>query len=342
MTTKIIHIDEKNAKTPDELEKLREAAAILAEGGLVVFPTETVYGLGANALDFSAVKKIYEVKGRPPDNPLIVHVADPKEIDKYAELTKSAEEIIQKFLPGPLTLVLKKKGNALDASCKLDTIAIRSPKNKTAQKLIELAGVPIAAPSANLSGKPSHTEPAYIIKDLDGKVDMIICGENCEIGLESTVISFNPDDSLNILRSGYITKEMLSDYTIREAGPESGEALRSPGMKYTHYSPNAPLYILSSGSDAKIIDFVKMQGKKAGFLCFDEFLGYFKERENIISIGPKHDLAAQAKNLFCALNRFNALGVELIYSIEPQRAGIGEAIYNRLIRAAGGKVIKLN
>ncbi|MCL2815594.1 MAG: L-threonylcarbamoyladenylate synthase, partial [Oscillospiraceae bacterium] len=183
MKTKIIRIDEKNADAPGELEKLRAAAEIIKAGGLVVFPTETVYGLGANALDGAAVQKIYEAKGRPSDNPLIVHVSDPSDICKYAEVTNTAERIIEEFLPAPLTLVLKKKGPELDACCPLETIALRAPKNNAARKLIGLAGVPVAAPSANLSGKPSHTEPEYIIKDMDGRADMIICGENCEIGL---------------------------------------------------------------------------------------------------------------------------------------------------------------
>ena len=247
--TEIIKIDEKNIDSPAETAKLREAAEIIKNGGLVVFPTETVYGLGANALDPAAVKKIYEAKGRPSDNPLIVHVANPEDIYKYAQVPEIAGEIIKKFMPAPLTLVLKKKNGALNAaSPKLDTVAIRSPENKTARKLIELAGVPIAAPSANLSGRPSPTSAEHIINDMNGRADMIICGENCEIGLESTVISFNHDNNINILRSGFITREMLSEFKINEEITDCrGEHCPpvAPGMKYTHYSPDAPLYILS-------------------------------------------------------------------------------------------------
>ena len=347
LLTEIIKIDEKNIENPGELAKLRKAAALIKNGGLVVFPTETVYGLGANAFDESAVKKIYEAKGRPSDNPLIVHVAEPEDIYKYAEVPEIAGKIIKKFLPAPLTLVLKKTGSELNAACKLDTVAIRCPKNKTARKLIELAGVPIAAPSTNLSGKPSHTNAEHVIKDLNGRVALIICGENCEIGLESTVISFNADNSINILRSGYITREMLSEFKIREnirEISESSESPRSPGIKYTHYSPDAPLYILS-GNDEKIVEFLnKNKTKKTGFLCFDEFLKYFDAHENIISIisiGSKYNLKEQAKNLFDALNKFNELDVDIIYSVEPERVDIGEAIYNRLIKAAGGKIIEL-
>jgi len=347
MITEIIKIDEKNLKNYGELKNLNKAAEIIKNGGLVVFPTETVYGLGANAFDGTAVKKIYEVKGRPSDNPLIVHVANPGEIYKYAEVPEIADKIIKRFLPAPLTLVLKKKGVELNATCSLDTVAIRSPQNNTAQKLIEFAGVPIAAPSANLSGKPSPTNAGHIIDDLNGKVDMIICGENCEIGLESTVISFNPDGSVNILRSGYITREMLSEFKICEnpekpVNIENPELPRSPGMKYTHYSPDAPLYIIS-GSEEKIIEFIKkeMRDKKAGFLCFDEFLGYFGDNKNIISVGSRNNLEEQAKKLFGALNKFNTLDIDIIYSVKPERIKIGEAIYNRLIKAAGGKVIEL-
>ena len=342
MKTKVIYIDEKNIESPGETDKLREAAEAIKVGGLVVFPTETVYGLGANALDAHAVQKIYEAKGRPFDNPLIVHVAEPGDIYRYAELPGLAGEIMARFLPGPLTLVLKKKGHELDACCKLDTVAIRVPANKTARKLIALSGVPVAAPSANLSGKPSHTDPAYIVKDLEGRADVVVCGENCEIGLESTVVSFDPDGSLNILRTGAITREMLSGYGIREAAPKGEEPPRSPGMKYTHYSPEAPLYILS-GSEEKIVDFVKgeLRQKRAGFLCFDELLGYFEKGDNIVPFGPRGDLAAQAKNLFGALNRFDALGVEAIYAPKPENTGIGEAVCDRLMKASGGKVITL-
>ena len=347
--TKIIKIDEKNINNPNELNKLYKAAEIIKNGGLVVFPTETVYGLGANALDENAVKKIYEAKGRPSDNPLIVHVANIDDIYKYVEVTVTADKIIKKFLPAPLTLVLKKKDKKLDAACKLDTVAIRLPKNKTARKLIELAGVPVAAPSTNLSGKPSHTNPEHIIKDLNGRVDMIICGENCEIGLESTVISFHSEEyKINILRSGYITREMLSEFKICENLRENPEVIRSPGMKYTHYSPDAPLYILS-GTEKNIVDFIKKEiyninnNKKIGFLCFDEFLDYFDDNKNIIliSVGKKNNLEEQAKNLFEALNKFNLLEADIIYSAEPEKNGVGEAIYNRLIKAAGGKIIKL-
>jgi len=244
-------------------------------------------------------------------------------------------------MPAPLTLVLKKINNKLDASCALETVAIRVPKNKTARKLIELAGVPVAAPSANLSGKPSPTNAQHIIKDLNGRADMIICGENCEVGLESTVISFNSDDSINILRAGFITREDLMEFNVRD-NAMTIEKPQSPGMKYTHYSPDASLYILS-GDEHDMINFVKSRDEKAGFLCYGEMLEYFKCNENItaLSIGSRNNLKEQAHNLFDVLNKFNNINIEIIYSVEPNKIKVGEALYDRLIKAAGGKIIKL-
>ncbi|MCL2096644.1 MAG: L-threonylcarbamoyladenylate synthase [Oscillospiraceae bacterium] len=352
LKTKIIKIDEKNINNPEELGKLREAAGIIKNGGLVVFPTETVYGLGADALNRNAVGKIYKAKGRPSDNPLIVHFSNAGDIYKYAEVNETAGKIINKFMPAPLTLVLKKKNGLLNyASPNLDTVAVRVPRNKTARKLIELAGTPIAAPSANLSGKPSPTSAEHIISDLNGRADMIICGESSEIGLESTVISFNPDNpdnGINILRSGFITREMLSEFNISENNLSENNNKNNPpvcpGIKYRHYSPDAPLRILS-GENHRIIDFIKRENinnknKKIGFLCFDELSEYFDKSENIavISLGPRDNLNEQAKNLFGALNKFNNIGVDIIYSIEPSRKEIGEAVYNRLMKASGGKV----
>jgi len=266
-------------------------------------------------------------------------VADASEVYKYAEVPAVAAKIIEKFVPAPLTLVLKKLNNKLDASCMLDTVALRVPANKTARKLIELADVPIAAPSANLSGKPSPTNAEHIIKDLSGKVDAIIHGENCEVGLESTVISFNPDESINILRAGFITREDLAGLNVRD-NPVSMETPRSPGMKYTHYSPDAPLYIISGG-EQDIINFMKSRDGKIGFLCYNEMLEFAGDNIIALSIGSRDNLEEQARNLFAALNKFNNINIDIIYAVEPNKIKIGEAIYDRLIKAAGGKIIKL-
>ena len=346
MKTKIIKINENDF----EPHSLNEAAEIIKNGGLVVFPTETVYGLGANALDCAAVRKIYAVKGRPPDNPLIVHLAEPREVYEYAQVPAAAEKIMEKFITAkntsgaPLTIVLKKANGKLDAACaNLETAAFRIPKNIIAKKLIELAGVPVAAPSANLSGKPSPTSAAHIIKDLNGRADMIICGGECRIGLESTVISFNSDNSLNILRPGAVTRGDLTGFEVYGTSAADFDKPPSPGMKYTHYAPEAPLYILS-GVEADIIAFVKSQhSKKTGFLCYDETLEYFKDCSRIkaVSFGRRDNLNEQARALFGALHSFNEFELDVIYSVEPDKIDMGEALYDRLIKAAGGKIIKL-
>ena len=340
------------------LNKIKQAADILRNGGIVAFPTETVYGLGANALDETAVRKIYKAKDRPFDNPLIVHFANACEIEKYAVVTETARKIIDFFMPAPLTVVLKNKDiiSGIITGGR-DTVAVRVPKDKTARKLIELAGVPIAAPSANISGKPSATSAKHIIAELSGRVDAVLCGDDCEIGIESTVIAFDDNNGgkVRILRSGAITLEMLKEvtgeknvlYGVNEL--KQGEIPMSPGMKYTHYSPNAPLYILI-GDDALIIDFIKAKiynnTQKIGFLCYNEIADKIKnlkdcENLKIISLGEKNNSDEQAKNLFHALNKFNETGVDIIYAAEPSRTGIGEAVYNRLEKAAGSKFINL-
>ena len=332
----------------------------MRNGKVVAFPTETVYGLGANALDEAAVQKIYQVKGRPSDNPLIVHLANVCEIDKYAEISETAHKIIEFFMPAPLTVVLKKKdiiSGVITGRC--DTVAIRVPKDSVARKLIELAGVPIAAPSANLSGRPSPTSAKHVIAELNGKIDAILCGNDCEIGLESTVIAFDDCGKVRILRSGAITEEMLiavmgEENILRGLNElkDEHDIPQSPGMKYTHYSPDAPLYILI-GEDILIAEFIKEKSRKnsqkIGFLCYNEIADEIREHtenkncENlkIMSLGGKNNLDEQARNLFNALNIFNETGVDVIYAAEPTRTGIGEAIYNRLEKASGGKSIIL-
>lgn len=357
INTQIIKLDGRNDKS--DLEKIKRAADLLIDGKLVAFPTETVYGLGADALNESAVEKIYTAKGRPSDNPLIVHLADKIEIEKYADITEIAKKIIDFFMPAPLTVVLKKKAiikNIITGG--RDTVAIRVPKDKTARKLIELAGTPIAAPSANLSGKPSPTSAEHVIADMDGRVDAVLCGDDCDIGLESTVIAFDESGRVCILRSGAVTREMLEKVVGVENIAQAGnhvrecEAPKSPGMKYTHYSPDAPLYILKGG-DSDIIEFISnikdtKNTQKIGFLCYNEIAAacrsYIAGCENlkIIELGEKHNPENQAKNLFRALNKFNEMGVDVIYATEPSKSGIGEAICNRLDKASGGKFIDLH
>ena len=245
METKIIRIDKDNYFN----KILNYPAKVIQEGGLVAFPTETVYGLGANALEEEAIYKIFEAKGRPADNPLIVHIANINELDMLVEeYSGLVKKVISKFWPGPLTIVFKKKDIIPEiVTAGLDTIAVRMPSSKIARKLIEMAGVPIAAPSANLSGKPSPTTVLHVIDDLTGKVDCIIDGGNCEVGLESTVLDLSTDIP-TILRPGCVTyeelQEVLPDIVFDSALSDSAITPKSPGMKYVHYSPDADVYIL--------------------------------------------------------------------------------------------------
>lgn len=320
---------------------LERAAEIIRGGGLVAFPTETVYGLGGNALDGTAAKKIYAAKGRPSDNPLIVHLADASEAEKYAHVTPTFKKLAEAFMPGPITVILEKKPIIPDeVTGGLSSVALRVPSNPTAHRLLEVCGVPIAAPSANLSGKPSPTSFAHIETDLSGRVDMLIDGGECAIGLESTIVK-EQDGVLVVLRPGAVTYEMLCDVCgevrLDRCVTErfDGKPM-APGMKYRHYAPDAPVIILD-GDDDKVYDFLSDKDD-CGILCFDEDEELLS-RNNSYSIGAKNDIATQAHRLFSCLREFKY--VPVIYARMPDKKGIGLAVYNRLIKAAGYTVIKL-
>ena len=325
--------------------QLMPAADCLRGGGTVVFPTETVYGLGANALCADSVRKIYEAKGRPSDNPLIVHVSDPAHISEYAKTCRLAERLFENFMPGPFTLILPKRDIVpYEATAGLDTVAVRCPENLAARTLISLAGVPVAAPSANLSGKPSPTSAEHVIEDLWNKVDYIINGGQCEIGLESAVVIIE-DGKLRILRPGAVGIDELSAVAgkgnvIYEPG-ESAEhtaAPRSPGMKYRHYAPNAPLYLLKMDDQAFYSYISGLPDKKIGVICYNEDAEIMSAAGNVyvLTMGGKSDTAAQAKNIFALLRQFNRLDVDVIYCRAPENKdnAIGLAMYNRLGKAA--------
>lgn len=319
------------------------AGKILAEGGLVAFPTETVYGLGANALDDEAVKNIYKAKGRPSDNPLIVHIAKKEDIVPLVkEVTPKAQALMEAFFPAPLTIILKKSakvGNTVSGG--LDTVAIRMPKNEIARKLIELSGCPIAAPSANTSGLPSPTRYKYVVDDMMDKIDAIIDGGDCEYGVESTVITLATEKPV-ILRPGAITKEMIEE-VIGEVevssavleGMKDGEVAESPGMKYKHYAPKAKVVIVN-GTKEQYESFVNAQ-KNAFALCFDD--------DNVtipkVTFGKENDDLSQAKELFDALRLLDEKGAKKVYARVPSTTGVGMAVYNRLIRAAAFQIIDL-
>lgn len=319
------------------------AGEIIARGGLVAFPTETVYGLGADALNDEAVKSIYIAKGRPSDNPLIVHIAEKDDIKPLVkEVTPKAQALIDKFFPAPLTIILPKSEKVGDVvSGGLDTVAVRMPENETARALIKAAGCPIAAPSANTSGLPSPTKAKYVIDDMSGKIDAIIDGGDCAFGVESTVITL-ATDTPTILRPGAVTKEMLEavigKVDVAKAvleGMQNDEVAASPGMKYKHYAPKAKIIIVNADKDG-YEKFVNT--KQACFaLCFED--------DNVtipkVTFGKENDDLSQAKELFDALRQLDEMGAKKVYARIPHTTGVGMAVYNRLIRAAAFSIIDL-
>ena len=329
---------------------LEQAADILKAGGLVASPTETVYGLCANALDTDAVVKIYKAKGRPSDNPLIVHIADLSMLQPLVkEISPIAETLMHHFWPGPMTLIFKASEiipKRITAG--LDTVAIRFPSDPTICKLIKTSGLPLAAPSANTSGKPSPTNFTRVYEDLNGKIDCIIEGGHSKFGVESTVID-TTGETATILRPGGITFEMLEealgkgnismDPTLGHKLKE-GEVPKAPGMKYTHYSPNADVIIVKGEDEAvikKINELVELghqAGKRVGVMATDETKDRIKA-DTIISVGTESNPLTIASNLFEVLRSFDDAKIDIVYSFAFKRAGIGQAIMNRLEKSAG-------
>lgn len=336
----------------NDREKIKKAAECIKNDGIVAFPTETVYGLGANALKENCVKKIFEAKGRPQDNPLIIHVAS-KEIDEYVKnVPEIAQKLMDKFWPGPLTLILEKKDIVpMETSANLKTIGIRMPNNEVALELIKEAGVPIAAPSANISGRPSPTTLEICVKDLDGKVNYIVGGEKCDVGLESTIVDCTVNPPI-VLRPGGITLEMLKDVdeniTIDKGLLNNSDEFKpkAPGMKYRHYAPNAKLKIIMGNREKtieKIREMVhnyKDEDKRIGILLATESKGSYDSGEQIV-IGSYNDLNEVASNLFEALRKFNEIGVDIILAEGFEEKGLGIAIMNRLNKAAGYDIINV-
>ncbi|GAA0728246.1 L-threonylcarbamoyladenylate synthase [Clostridium malenominatum] len=350
MDTKVVYLYEQNL---DE-ETLIECGRIVREGGLVVFPTETVYGLGANALDGEAVKKIFKAKGRPQDNPLIVHIADVGSIKPLVkEIPEIAKSLMEKFWPGPLTIILKKSELIpLETSAGLDSVGIRMPSNIIAAKLIEESKVPIAAPSANISGRPSPTDMERCIEDLFGKVDYIIGGEKCDFGLESTVVDCTEYPPC-VLRPGGVTLEMLQeideniyiDPAILKKIDETFKP-KAPGMKYRHYAPKAPLYIIQGQRDKVVekinsmVEEYKKENKMIGVIATEETKDLYKDAL-VISLGSIKDMKTLGKNLFETLRVFDDKGVHEIFSECFEEKGIGIAIMNRLKKSSGYNIINV-
>ncbi len=341
MQTKVIKITDPQVAETD----LQEAASILREGGLVVFPTETVYGLGGNGLSHEAAEKIYAAKGRPSNNPLIIHVHDPREADKYAFAGDLYNRLAAAFMPGPLTVILPKRDCIPYATTGgLDTVAVRCPDHPIAHALLKVCDFPVAAPSANLSGKPSPTVAEHVIADLSGRVDMIIDGGESDIGLESTIVKIDHDkdgEYLTLLRPGAITADALTcvceRVVIANAVLEQlkdGERPLSPGMMYKHYAPTIPLVLLD-GDPNDVLAFLQKEqaDKPCAILCYLEEMPHLKD-ENLFLVGAKDDLATQAHTLFSSLREADKTNASIIYAHLPPRDGLGLALYNRLIRAA--------
>jgi len=345
METKIIRIS--NAET--DLQAIKDAALIIKNGGLVAFPTETVYGLGADATDKTAAQKIYAAKGRPSDNPLIIHISKAEDAEEYAYTSSLYYKLAKAFMPGPLTVIMPKKYTVPnEVTGGLDSVAVRCPSHEIARVLIDAAGVAIAAPSANLSGTPSPTCAQHVIKDMSGRIDAIIDGGECDIGLESTIVKIVDEDKLVLLRPGAITADALSCVCESvEISPAVMNALKkderplSPGMKYRHYAPSAPLVLIDGTPDAATAFFKKAQAEeKCIILCYSEEISKLNPT-NVIDIGSKNGLEEQAKRLFSALRMADTLEADIIYAHLPSRDGLGLALYNRMIRAAAHTVKKI-
>lgn len=349
METKVARLDEQNI----HIDKIIEAGEVIKNGGTVAFPTETVYGLGANALDGEAVKKIFLAKGRPQDNPLIIHVSDFNIKPYVKEIPTVAQRIMDKFWPGPITLIFDKSDLIpKETSANLSTIGIRMPSNNIARELILAAGTPIAAPSANISGRPSPTNVESCIEDLSGKVDYILGGSISEVGLESTIVDCTVDP-ICILRPGAITIEMLREIDKNIyidpailSKPKEDFKPKAPGMKYRHYAPKAPVKIVKGDIKKTIAKINEMvlnyieQEKTVGIVATDETKNSYKN-DIVVSLGSRENLEEIAQNLFKVLRSFDGMDIDVILCEAFQEQGVGTAIMNRLKKSAGFDIIEI-
>ncbi len=355
MDTRVIMIQGRGETLSSEEEQaLQEAGEVLRRGGLVAFPTETVYGLGGDALNPESSRKIYAAKGRPSDNPLIVHIARMEDLAAIVrQVSEEAALLARTFWPGPLTMILPKAESVpYETTGGLETVAVRMPSHPVARRLIVWGGGYVAAPSANLSGRPSPTSAKYVLEDMNGRIDMILDGGEGDIGLESTIVDLTVSPP-QILRPGYITREMLEkvlgqvgvDQTILQA--DSGQAPRAPGMKYRHYAPKGELTIIS-GPAGQVTNYINIhaaedrkQGYKVGVIGTDEALAQYRA-DVVSSLGSRRDEDSIARHLYSILREFDDAQVTRIYSECFETTGLGQAIMNRLLKAAGHKLIVLD
>ncbi len=351
MHTRLLVIQE--VDSGESGKALREAGECLRKGGLVAFPTETVYGLGGDALNPASSKKIYAAKGRPSDNPLIVHIYRWEDIYRVSSsVPAQAKAIADAFWPGPLTMILPKSEEVpYETTGGLDTVAVRMPSHPVAARLIEYAGGFVAAPSANASGRPSPTSARYVMEDMEGRIDMVIDGGEVGIGLESTIIDLTVTPP-QILRPGYVTQEMLSevlgrvDLDVTALRADSGQAPKAPGMKYRHYAPKGELTIVSGPMD-QVAEYInaktdahKAAGEKTGVIGTNEALAEY-HADVVKSVGSRQDELEIGKRLYRILREFDDENVDCIYSEAFDTGGYGQAIMNRLLKAAGHHVVSL-
>ena len=347
METKVITIDQ----TSIDEEVLRQAGKVIKNGGLVAFPTETVYGLGGDALNKESSRKIYEAKGRPSDNPLIIHVCSMEDLKPIVEeIPETVYRLAEAFWPGPLTIILKKSHLVpKETTGGLDTVAVRMPSHPVAQKFIQYAGGYVAAPSANVSGRPSPTKAKYVIEDMTGRIDMILDGDGIDIGLESTIVDMTGEKPI-ILRPGYITLDMLEkilgevdvDKTILDLNCK--EPPKAPGMRYRHYAPKGQLTIVE-GQIEKTIEKINeltckahLKGEKVGIIGTEETADRYAG-DSVKSVGKREDEESIARSLYTILREFDDEDVTVIYSESFSGCGMGQAIMNRLLKAAGHQMI---
>lgn len=354
LQTKVWKIENPTDFTPHDREILKEAAAIIRAGGLVAFPTETVYGLGANALDEEAAKKIYAAKGRPSDNPLIAHISCMEELEPLvSRMPQNGKKLAETYWPGPMTMVFPKSvAVPYGTTGGLDTVAVRMPSDPIASELIRLSGVPIAAPSANTSGRPSPTRAEHVLQDMNGKIDAIIDGGPVGIGLESTIVDVTEDTPM-VLRPGAITVEMLRE-TVGEVGidpailgPVSADVRpKAPGMKYRHYAPKADLTLVEGETEVVVETINRLaaekisEGKNVGIICTDETKDRYPAGV-LRSIGSRACQETVAHNLYAVLRDFDDCGAEYIFSEGFSEDNLGRAIMNRLNKAAGYHILKV-
>ena len=339
METKLLKPDEKSLKLACEL---------LQSGEVVGVPTETVYGLAGDCRNSEAIRKIFEAKGRPQDNPLIVHISNMKMLDGLvSSVPEDAKKLAEAFWPGPLTIIMPKGDLVCSETCAgLDSVGVRMPSNPVAHEIIEKSQIPFAAPSANISGKPSPTNAEDVFADMNGKIPLIIDGGESDAGVESTVVSVLEDTPI-ILRPGVVTKEMMEKVLNKNVkiakevteGVKNDQKVRSPGMKYKHYAPNAEVIILS-GNIEKFAKYVKKnETDDTAMLCFEGEEKFFDKVG--VTYGKIDDASSQAHSLFSALRKIDKLGAKKVYARCPEMTGVSLAVYNRLIRSAGFKIIEL-